>query len=148
MLTVTKSKTGHPRNVPLSDYAVEWLQSLTRWVNSPWVFTLPSGHPLRSPRETFNEAKLDAALGWVKGFHDLRHFRATQWLIHGVDLFSVKTYLGHKRIETTQRYLHFVPGHAEQAVRVAQRAEADSLSGRRMGDMGSAHAGLESGATP
>ena len=134
MLTVTKSKTGHPRNVPLSNYAIEWLQGLTRWVNSPWVFTLPTGKRLLSPRNTVDRAKRDAEVDWVKGLHDLRHFRATQWLIHGVDLLSVKTYLGHKRIETTQRYLHFVPGHAEQVVRAAQRAEARALSGRQMGD--------------
>ena len=71
---------------------------------------------------------------WVRGLHDLRHFRATQWLLHGVDIQTVKYYLGHKRIEITQRYLHFVPGHAEKSVRAAQEAEEKALSGRHMGD--------------
>ena len=76
----------------------------------------------------------------MRGFHDLRHYRATQWLLHGVDIQTVKCYMGHKRIETTQRYLHFVPGHGEQSVRAAQAAEAQALeelvlqSGRHMGD--------------
>jgi len=72
---------------------------------------------------------------------NLRHFRATQWLMRGVDIYTVKDYLGHKRIETTQRYLHFVPTHAERTVRAAQKAEQEELeqfvqdlSGRHMGD--------------
>jgi len=54
---------------------------------------------------------------------------------------TVKTFLGHKRIETTQRYLHLVPAHAERAVRAAQDAEREELeqltrtsSGRHLGD--------------
>ena len=138
MLTVPKSKTGEPRYIPLSDYAIERLSSL--YSESPWVFTLSNGKPLKDPRESFDKGRELAGLGWVRGLHDLRHFRATQWLMRGVDIYTVKDYLGHKRIETTQRYLHFVPGHAEESVRTAQLAEQVELgkmateSGRHMGD--------------
>ncbi len=55
--------------------------------------------------------------------------------IHGVDIYSVKSFLGHRRIETTERYLHFVAGHAEQAVRAAQEIERvdDLRSGKHWG---------------
>ena len=139
MLTVPKSKTGEPRYVPLSDYAIGWLSSLHS--ESPWVFTLSNGKPFKDPRDSFAKGKKLADLDWVRGFHDLRHFRATQWLTHGVDIYTVKDYLGHKRIETTQRYLHLVPTHAERAVRAAQNAEQEEIeqlvrnqSGRHMGD--------------
>ena len=58
--------------------------------------------------------------------------------IHGVDIYSVKSFLGQRRIETTERYLHFVAGHAEQAVRAAQEIERvqDLESGRNLGDIG------------
>ncbi|MDA2924977.1 site-specific integrase [Acidobacteria bacterium AH-259-L09] len=127
MLTVPKSKTGEPRYIPLSEYAIQWLQGLQRWAKSPWVFTWANGKPVRDPRESFNKGRDLAGLNWVRGFHDLRHFRATQWLMHGVDIYTVKSYLGHKRIETTQRYLHFVPSHAERSVRAAQAAEQEEL---------------------
>jgi len=139
MLTVPKSKTGEPRYIPLSDYAIEWLSSL--FSESPWVFTLSNGKPLKDPRDSFSKGRRLAGLDWVRGLHDLRHFRATQWLIHGVDIYTVKDYLGHKRIETTQRYLHLVPTHAEHVVRAAQNAEQEEIkelardqSGRHMGD--------------
>ncbi len=141
MLTVPRSKTGEPRYIPLSDYAIEWLSSLHCYSDSPWVFTLSSGKPLKAPRDSFAKGKKLAGLDWVRGLHDLRHFRATQWLIHGVDIYTVKNYLGHKRIETTQRYLHLVPTHAEHVVRAAQNAEREEIeqlmqnsSGRHMGD--------------
>jgi len=76
----------------------------------------------------------------MKGLHDLHHYRATQWLLRQVDLQTVKCTLGHKRIETTQRYLQFVPGHAEPSVRAAPAAEAQALeelvlqSGRHRGE--------------
>jgi integrase len=106
MLTVPESKTGEPRYVPLSDYAIEWLSSLHYYSDSPWIFTLSNGKRLKAPRDSFAKGKKLAGLDRVRGLHDLRHFRATQWLIHGVDIYTVKNYLGHKRIETTQRYLH------------------------------------------
>ena len=126
-LTVAKSKTGKPRYIPLSDYALDWLDALPRYSGSRWVFTQPNGAPLRSPREAFYKGRQMANLSWVRGFHDFRHFRATQWLLRGVDIYTVKYYLGHKRIETTQRYLHFVPDHGERAVRLAQQAEQREL---------------------
>ncbi len=140
MLSVPKTKTGEPRHVPLSDYALNWLKFLPRYADSPYVFSLAPGQPLKEPKDSFKKGRDQGKLNWVRGLHDLRHYRATQWLLHGVDIQTVKFYLGHKRIETTQRYLHFVPGHAEKSVRAAQEAEAQALaglsiqSGRQVGD--------------
>jgi integrase len=134
------AKTGEPRHVPLSDYAIGWLRFLPQYGDSSWVFSLAPEQPLKEPKKSFKKGKNQAGLHWVRGLHDLRHYRATQWLLRHVDIQTVKCYLGHKRIETTQRYLHFVPGHAEKSVRAAQEAEAKALeesslqSGRHMGD--------------
>ena len=39
----------------------------------------------------------------------------------GVDLYTVKTLLGHKTIQMTMRYAHLAPGHLKQAVDVLAR---------------------------
>jgi site-specific recombinase XerD len=61
---------------------------------------------------------------WQNSEHNLRHFRATQWLIHGVDVYSVKELLGHSSISTTMRYVHYVESHATRLVVEAQKKEA------------------------
>jgi|SRR5690242_6413870 integrase len=67
-----------------------------------------------------------AGMDWV-GFHDFRHFRASQWVMHGIDLRTVQELLGHRFIATTMRYAHFAPNHATRSVLAAYRAEEDQL---------------------
>ena len=62
----------------------------------------------------------------VRGFHDFRHFRATQWLMNGFDVNTVKELLGHVDIHTTMRYLHCVQAHAESAVREAEKRKSET----------------------
>jgi integrase len=72
-------------------------------------------------------ARKTVKLDWV-GFHAFRHFRASQWVMHGVDVRTVKELLGHADIQTTMRYAHFAPNHALQSVIEAQRREKTELA--------------------
>lgn len=122
-LTVEAGKTGKTRYVPLSDYALELFGKVSRVEGCPFVFVwTETKKPVRDPRHSFFEARRKAGLQWV-GFHDLRHFRATQWIMRGVDIRSVQGLLGHRNIKTTERYVKFVPSHASQRVIEAQRLE-------------------------
>jgi integrase len=60
-----------------------------------------------------------------KGF---RHFRASQWVMRGIDLRTVQELLGHRDIMTTMRYAHFAPNHAAKSILAAHRAEMEELS--------------------
>ena len=136
-LTVEASKNGKTRYVPLSDHALELLGKLPRIEKCSFVFVWPeTKQAVRDPRHSFIEGRRKAGLEWV-GFHDLRHFRATQWIMRGVDIRSVQGLLGHRNIKTTERYVKFVPGHASQRVIEAQRLEDQEMANshrRQIGD--------------
>ncbi len=136
-LTVEASKNGKTRYVPLSDYALELLGKLPQIEKCSFVFVwLDTKRPVRDPRHSFFEGRRKAGLNWV-GFHDLRHFRATQWIMRGVDIRSVQGLLGHRNIKTTERYVKFVPSHASQRVIEAQRLEDKEMANfhrRQIGD--------------
>jgi len=128
-LTVEASKNYKPRRVPISDYAAELFQSLPRILGNPHVFVrLSTMDRLRAPRKEFEAGKAAAKIIWP-GFHSFRHYRATQWLKHGVDIRTAKEWLGHSDIQTTMRYLHFVEGHALKKFVEAEKAELLELAG-------------------
>ena len=130
-LTVRESKGRRPRHVPLSQFAVEQLSSLVTYLHSPYLFVRPAtGNPWRDPRGPFEEGKRRAGLTWVKGFHDLRHFRATEWLINGMDIRTIQAFLGHSTVRTTEQYVHYLQSHAVEVFERAQLREQQKLAGR------------------
>jgi integrase len=63
--------------------------------------------------------------------HMFRHTAAFQLLnIAGEDIHFVQRVLGHKRLETTLKYLHFVPGTAEKMI-----ADSEISNRKRMAAM-------------
>ena len=48
-------------------------------------------------------------------FHDLRHTFGTQFAASGIDLRRIQHWMGHADIQTTMRYLHYVPAHDDAA---------------------------------
>jgi len=124
----TTSKAQTDVSIPLSDFAIAALRSIPRIVGIPYVFCYPDGSRLIDPRYPLEEAIKETGLTFVKGFHDFRHFRATQWLRQGVDLRTVQLLLGHTDIKTTERYLHYVPTHASRVVQEAYKADELELA--------------------
>lgn len=122
-LTVAASKNYKLRHVPLSNYALEVFEGIPHVIGSPFVFTRPStGRQVRSPKESLIIARAAIGMTWVKGFHDFRHFRASQWVKSGIDLRTVQGLLGHRDVNTTMIYAHFDPKHAHKAVLEASKS--------------------------
>ena len=116
------TKNGKVRHVPLSDYAIEWLQKLVRYVGCPFVFVNPrTGKRWISPESPFRRGRKTVGLQWV-GFHDLRRFRAAQWIRLGQDVETVRKLPGHTDIQTTQLYIKGLEPYLEE-VRTAQARE-------------------------
>lgn len=99
------SKTG-PRNLYLSERAIEILNQIPRQHNNPYVF------PGKKPNDHYHNLKkpfkivLDRA--GIKDFriHDLRHTHAT-WGVHaGLSTHVIAKTLGHTQSRTAERYAH------------------------------------------
>jgi site-specific recombinase XerD len=74
--------------------------------------------PLSTNRasQIFKEAKQKAGVTKPGGIHSLRHGFATHLLESGADIFAIKTLLGHSSIQSTVRYLDFVPHRHQNLV--------------------------------
>jgi len=118
-LTVGRSKSGKVRHLPLTPRAIEALRSVRRIVGVARVFSNSRRHEYKDTWALLDAARKAAGLPWV-GWHGLRHYRATQWVRHGVDIRTVQGLLGHASIQMTMRYAHYHAGHAaDEVARVA-----------------------------
>jgi hypothetical protein len=64
-------------------------------------------------------------------WHTLRHTAASRRIMAGVDLYSIKEFLGHRNIETTLRYAHLAPSHLKHAANRGSLFETGSKTGSR-----------------
>ena len=91
---------------------------------NPIGLVFPSRSNSNEPRDmhmSFNRAVKRAGFDNLPGagklrIHDLRHLCGTFLVMNGVDLETIRSILGHRDLTTTQRYLHVVNEHKEQAI--------------------------------
>jgi integrase len=102
---VERSKNNRSRKIPMNSTALEELRRLRR-NGSDYVFTKKrSPERLRCVATAFKTACRKAGIAGLR-FHDLRHTFATNLVMAGVDLVTVKEILGHSDIAMTVRYSH------------------------------------------
>jgi site-specific recombinase XerD len=54
-------------------------------------------------------------------FHDLRHTFASNLVMEGLDIMTVKELMGHKDLTMSLRYAHLAPNHKTKAVTILDR---------------------------
>ena len=107
-------KSGKARHVPVADKVkLIVLGHLMGKEPDDLVFTTRSGAKL-------NKGNIKRDAHWKKlshgrRLHDLRHTAATEWLRHGIDVLTVKEWLGHSSLAMTQRYVHYLGTDADIA---------------------------------
>jgi integrase len=111
------AKTGQTRHVPLNSEAATVVRE---WKSTPDLdgYVFVSAHdmqPLSSIRKAWTGV-LDTAGVKCFRFHDLHHTFASNLVMAGVDLNTVRELLGHKSIAMTLRYAHLAPEHKAAAV--------------------------------
>ena len=120
------TKDDEPREIPLSKYAAGYLAGLVRYLNIPYVFVNSrTGTKWVNPDKPLRRAA--ERVGLKVGFHDLRRFRCSHWLMQGVDVRTVQKLMGHSSISTTMRYAGYVSSHALASIREAQATEDSQM---------------------
>jgi integrase len=115
-ITLARTKTDVPMLQPMTDELVRVLQSLPRHPTSPYVFCNEEGEPYKRIIKGFKAACKRAGIHDFR-FHDLRHTFASQYLMNGGDLQTLKVLMGHKSIITTSKYAHFVQKHLANEIK-------------------------------
>jgi site-specific recombinase XerD len=124
IIRIEQSKGRKDRNVMLSP---ETLALLRQWwkarssrydagtpVPERWLFPSrkSAGGPLttRHLNRLFHDAADAAGIRKSVSLHALRHSFATHLLDNGTDIRKIQALLGHKKLETTARYVHVATG--------------------------------------
>jgi integrase len=102
-----KTKSGSPRSIPLTPRALAGIRQLL-------LAGLP---PVHTVRYAWNKAQEAMGLAADQDFtlHACRHTTATRLLERGENTRVIQKWLGHKRLETTERYAHVFDKRLEEA---------------------------------
>ena len=72
-------------------------------------------HPLccTSVQQVYTTAKRQAGITKTGGIHSLRHAYATHLLEAGLPIHRLQRLMGHRNLQSTLRYVHWVPSDRE-----------------------------------
>lgn len=115
LIAVRHGKGNKQRTVPISPFALEWLQtyirsfrSLNKGKKKKEVFLNLQGEPISRNYFFMQVKKYAKEVGIEVSIspHTLRHCFATHLLENGAELIAVREMLGHAHLSTTQIYTH------------------------------------------
>jgi len=115
MLRVEQGKGRKDRYTVLSARGLALLEELWRAERpAEYFFTGADGaRPLcvGTAQAVYHEALRRSGVRRVGGIHVLRHCFATHLMEDGVDLFTIRRWMGHTALSTTGRYMHVTAEH-------------------------------------
>jgi len=115
-------KTDEERVVHLNKTALSILHRLNKEKKGRWVFS-NTDKPVKSIRGALRTAAKRAGLSKKVTPNMLRHTFATHALLLGGDVLSVKEQLGHRHLETTEKYLHAIKEYTKKTVELLDEDE-------------------------
>lgn len=104
-----------PLNSSAMDVLKKWREEAPDAAPAALVFPAPMGGVFYNVNKAWYRLLADSGLGHLR-WHDLRHTFASQLVIAGIPLNTVRELLGHKNIKTTLRYAHLAPQGLRAAV--------------------------------
>lgn len=107
-ITITKSKNGDVRTVPIRGLPLELLRDLaSKALSIGYIFPSPNKNKPLELRRAYRTAIKRAGLKGFRG-HDTRHSYASALLSMGLALGEIGQLLGHRSVSMTRRYAHLV----------------------------------------
>jgi len=113
LLRVEQGKGAKDRLVPISETLLGHLRAYwRRFRPESWLFPgqVP-GQPLcaTSVQKVYTRSKGQAGVRKIGGIHALRHAYATHSLEAGMPVHRLQRRMGHRNLQSTLRYVHWVP---------------------------------------
>jgi site-specific recombinase XerD len=119
LLRIEQGKGAKDRLVIIAPSLLDKLRCYwSRYHPTDWLF--PNGNdPTRhlsitTAQKVFGRAKEKSEIDKVGGIHGLRHAYATHQLEQGLPVHQLQRLLGHGNLQTTMRYLHWVPSQQRE----------------------------------
>lgn len=118
VIRVEQGKGRKDRYVMLSASLLEtlrayWRQAKPRTLLFPGKSGKEALHPT-SAQKAFQRARLRAKIEKPVSFHTMRHSFATHLLEDGANVRTIQSLLGHRSLESTQRYTHLAKNYLNQ----------------------------------
>jgi len=104
-----------PMNETVFKLLSDWKSSQRSTAIKNYLFTGPTGSPMHDVRSSWKKVLSDAGIENFR-WHDLRHDFASQLVMAGASILTVKELLTHTKIEQTLRYAHLAPNQKKEAV--------------------------------
>jgi len=117
VIRIEQAKGAKDRQVILSDHLLMLLRRYwRRYQPVQWLFYGYDPHralSITSVQKVYKKAKQRANINKVGGIHSLRHAYATHQLEAGMPVHQLQRLLGHNNLQSTLRYVHWVPTHQQ-----------------------------------
>ena len=112
------TKNSSSRFIPLNDEAYQLFQQLYKKseLKDGLVFPSKNNLPFNNIKRSWSAVLKKANITQFR-WHDLRHHFASTLVRAGIDLNTVREFLGHSDIKMTLRYAHLAPEHKINAIR-------------------------------
>ena len=132
IIYLLKTKNNERREIPMNEAVKTAIVGVRKHPSSPYIFCTKKGNPYTDLRKSYGKAIKRAGIEHIV-FHSLRHTFASQLVMAGVDLNSVRELLGHKSLRMTIRYSHLSLDHKKRAVEILDK-QLDTLKNNRHAD--------------
>jgi len=111
------AKSSKTRHIPLSPMALEAISSWKKQTSAlnGRIFPANDGGRLDNVNKSWATILESAGIRHFR-WHDMRHDFASQMVMKGVPLNTVRELCGHANLNTTLRYAHLAPDHKADAV--------------------------------